>query len=330
MSEIMRTQSVHSSLPIIPMRALICVFSAASVLIPSLSAQQAVVPVRSELQRKRTAHQTAVDDFLKGDPDLEKQLRTAPKDELLKRIDQQQKRVDQFTNTRVDLYQAMRTSLQQHLQGMQQTSKTTPEALRKSIEEGLSAVKEEQDMVDQEIKASKSSSVNAALTKQKEILQKLEFNLLKEDREISKAKSAGTEADAALQQTREGMQALAAELTEAEQRVRAISATYKVYFADLKSTVESRKDEIKNPLAGTWRVEKDFSSVPTKLVQLDFTVVGDQLRGTLTIECTPPPNSKIPSRIKANITDRATSQGPFAILIDETLPASLKLTPQDK
>src|ERR1035438_10450285 len=73
----------------------------------SITSKQGAVPVRSDFAKKRAAYQTAYEDLAKGDPNLEKELLTADHDEILKRIDGQSRRAQQFTKARVELYESM-------------------------------------------------------------------------------------------------------------------------------------------------------------------------------------------------------------------------------
>jgi hypothetical protein len=218
----------------------------------STNDKRGAVPVRSDFKKKQEAYQAAYEDLAKGDPSLEKELLTADRNEILKRIDAQVGRARQFTTARVELYESMRNTLGSRLKDLNPGTKVDPEEIRGTIQSGLKAVSEETDTLDRDIEGSKDPSMRLALMKQKDLLAAVQQNLIKQQIALDKVKESGEKADAALRQVRESMQAIVTDLSGAEERATSIGAQYNRYYAELKSSVEKTPAKA-NPLVGLWR-----------------------------------------------------------------------------
>jgi hypothetical protein len=276
---------------------------------------------------RRAAYQSALDDLAKTDPRLERDLNAAPPGELLQRIAGRQKRSELLTQAGLDLYESMRSGLEQCLAVLPPKGRSNPEVLGKTVEDELKAIRDEMAVVDQDIQANKDAGVSLALADQEEELKHFESNLLKEQARLARSSESAAQVDAAVDHIRESMRVLLAELADAQERMRSIGAQRSQYYAELRAMVATRETPAGNPLVGTWEAAESSSTIPTRSIQLRMATTGDRLQGTLRIDSQPPAGSQIPSHIVARIMDEAASTGPFAILIGNALPAALSLTP---
>jgi hypothetical protein len=307
-----------------PIRCAFCVL----VLAAWAAMGQPAASAGSDFAERRAAYQTAFEQMRKADP-VERDLKTAPPEELLKRIAAEQQHSEQFARAALDFYEALGAGLEPAMKNLPAKGTIPLASLRRTIEDGLKSIREEEGVVDGDLRTNKDPGVALALNDRREALGSFEANLLQQQSRLARASASGVREEAAVEQIRRSMQTLLAELADARERVQSIGAQRSQYYAELRIAVAARAATAGNPLAGAWEADGSLSTIPTRSIQLRIAASDGQLQGTLTIDCQPPASLEIPAHIEARFTDREGSQGPFAIRIGNGLPAALTLTPSD-
>jgi len=145
----------------------------------ALSAQEIRQPTLKVLKQKREEYQQSMEEWQNGDKNLELDLHTRSRDELLKRIDAEAVRTKKLLETKQAYFETLRTYYQEQylrLEGSTGSNAKPPET-REDLQQHIDSIGREYLELEDRIKRAPNSAVQEKMLRQQVALEDLQKNL---------------------------------------------------------------------------------------------------------------------------------------------------------